>query len=380
MSLRGVAPETLFAQVKNTASWCLDGPVEAPSNSWRRALLDAPETPHGHDGSWRYFRLLLAAHFATVATFVPTDVDSHIRHHAWQACRDAETLRDGVDALEEWSEWNTREVSARVLKTAAGDLSGHDGELLSVRAGALGRALDLGAEDQIERVVASIDELLARHAAAFDAVSDAKGRELDALRLAPTVAHNLGDLSRVVTEWPSRSDRAAQLKRRYGRLGHDDAAVADPRFLRVSEVNKLVTASENHRFLALRAARPLRLGRSLLLGIGPFFDDWGGSLARDPLLAPESEGEAMGGHAAVVSALLEGHVSAPSLQGYLRALCGLHERLPGGLDGLAEKVPARLRKPLRAGPVREAIGLSAERFEQRMVKRYTQALPPRGRR
>lgn len=377
MALRGVAPEKVLEQVRNTAAWSLVGPVDGPQNAWRRALLDAPDTPHAHDDSWRYFSLLLAAHFATVATFVPTDVDSHIRHHAWQSAHDVESLRRGVDALDAWTHWSVREVSARVVDTAAGPLSGHDGELLSVRAGALGRALSLESEALVERLVAQIDESLARHAVAFDAVADKKGRELEALRLAPTVAHNLGDLSRVVTEWPAKSARAAQLRARFGRLGHDDAAVSDARFVRVAELNKRVTAAENHRFLPLRAARPLRLSRALLIGLGPFFDDWGAAVARDPLFEAGAEGDLQGGVGAVVSALLEGHAAAPHLQGYLRALAGIHAARPGGLDAVADEVPARLRKLLRGGPVREALGLSADRFAQRMANRYRQSLPPR---
>lgn len=377
MALRGVAPEKVLEQVRNTAAWSLAGPVHGPENSWRRALLDAPNTPHAHDDSWRYFSLLLAAHFATVATFVPTDVDSHIRHHAWQSAHDLEALTRGVDAVDAWAQWPVGEVSARVVDTAAGPLSGHDGELLSVRAGALGRALSLDADALVDRLVAQIDEALARHAVAFDAVADKKGRELDALRLAPTIAHNLGDLSRVVTEWPAKSPRAAQLRARFGRLGHDDGAVSDARFARVAELNKRVTAAENHRFLPLRAARPLRLSRALLIGLGPFFDDWGAALARDPLFDEGAAGDLQGGVGAVVSALLEGHAAAPHLQGYLRALAGIHAARPGGIDALADQVPARLRKLLRGGPVREALGLSPDRFAQRMANRYRQMLPPR---
>lgn len=373
---RGVAPEKLIAQVRNTAAWALDGPVEGVGYSWRRALRDAASTPHQHDETWRYFRLLLAAHFTTVATFVPTDVDSHIRFHIWQQTPDAASLREGVRALDELDAWPVREVSARVVSTEVGDLSGHDGEFLSVRAGALGRAIALDAEDVIEHLVAQIDHALDRHARAFDAASDRKGRELDALRLAPTIAHNLGDLSRVVTEWPSRAPRAAQLKSRYGRLGHDDGS-GDPRFRRVGAVNKAVMASENHRFLPLRAARPLRLSGELLLGLGPFFDAWGARVARHPMLGDDAEGGALGGHGAVVTALLEGHLATPALQGYLRAMAGIHHALPGGLDAVADRVPARIRKELRGGAVREAVGLDPDRFAQRMVNRYRQALPAR---
>ena len=80
---RGLAPEVLLQQVRNTAAWALAEPPDTRARSWRDALVHAAETPYGHDETGGYFALLLAAHFVTVATFVPTDVDSHIRHHAW---------------------------------------------------------------------------------------------------------------------------------------------------------------------------------------------------------------------------------------------------------------------------------------------------------
>jgi hypothetical protein len=145
----------------------------------------------------------------------------------------------------------------------------------------------------------------------------------------------------------------------------------------VGAVNRAVTAAENHRFLALRAARPLRLSADLLLGLGPFFDGWGERVARHPLLDDDAEGGALGGRGAVVTALLEGHLAAPTQQGYLRALAGIHRALPGGLDAVAVRAPARIRKELRGGAIREAAGVDPERFAQRMANRYRQALPPR---
>jgi len=40
-----------------------------------------------------YFALCLACHHATVATFIPTDVDTKIRGILWQASRDRDVLR-----------------------------------------------------------------------------------------------------------------------------------------------------------------------------------------------------------------------------------------------------------------------------------------------
>src|SRR5258706_15865459 len=79
----GIAPTLLFDQVKSTAPWALA--LEPPLPSVE-ILKKAPEI----EKRWRkgedaesYFVCLLAAHFTTVATFVPTDVDVRIRQLAW---------------------------------------------------------------------------------------------------------------------------------------------------------------------------------------------------------------------------------------------------------------------------------------------------------
>ncbi len=362
MRFGGVAPERLRAQVENTAAWALDGPVDDAAHSWRRALRASGEIAHAHGED--YLRLMLAAHHATVATFVPTDVDSQIRYHTWQRCEDAAALRAHAAVAAETEQWDPRDVSARVLEVQGG-LSGHDGEWMAVRAGALGRALALGDDAVIDAQAAYLDTRLEHHAEAFESVRRAKGRELLALSVVATIAHNLGDLSRVADAWPVKGAGALEIRRRYVRLGHDTDG--DPRFALAGRIYKRVMASENPRLLGLRAARPLRAHRDLLIGIGPFFDAWGEAVARHPGLGEEERG-------AVLAALVTSHLGAPGVQGYLRAISGFHRAAPGGVERHASYVAARERGSLRAGPVREALGVDAARFEARMVNRYRAAL------
>ncbi len=368
MNNPGIAPATLRAQVDNTAAWAIGADL-ADQPSWQRALRHASDL----ESTWNepshrtdYLRLLLAAHHATVGTFVPTDVDTRIRFHAWQEIRDVDTLASAVAIVDETDRWDPRAVSARVVETARGGLSGHDGEWLAVRAGALGRALQIGASELRDSLVARIDAELDREAEAFAAVADKHGAELDALRIATVIAHNLGDLSRVVDDWPSKSPAAQALRDRFVRLGHERDERYGGTFVRAGAVNKAVMALENHRFLPLRKARPLRIARELLLPIGPFFDTWGETIGRDRRLDSEARG-------AVLSALLDGHEHDPSQQGYLRAMAGIHRTHGGGLDALAREVPARARKLLAGGVVREATRIDRERFEARMVNRYRAA-------
>lgn len=372
MKFRGVKPSLVSTQVRNTAAWALDGPTDDAAHSWRRALVSATEIPHGHDGEGAYLRLLLAAHHATVATFVPTDVDSHIRFHAWQRCETAADLRAAAAVLEETAAWDPAEVSARVVAVpGVGAISGHDGEWMGVRAGALGRALALDDGATADAQAAFLDAALERHAEAFAAVRGAKAQELRALEVVATIAHNLGDLSRVVETWPVKSPAALAVRRRYARLGHETEG--DPRFALAGRIYKRAMAAENPRFLGLRAARSLRVHRDLLLGIGPFFDAWGEVVARHPALDDDAPGGELGGRGAVLAALVASHLAAPTVQGFLRAIAGFHRAAPGGVERYADDVAARERGALRTGPIREALGVDRERFEARMVNRYRAA-------
>ena len=118
-------------------------------------------------------------------------------------------------------------------------------------------------------------------------------------------------------------------------------------------------ALENHRFLALRKPRALRRGRSLLLAVGPWFDAWGETVCRSDLLDDADRGE-------VVAALVELHFRSPDQEGCLRALAAIHSETRGGLASYGAALPARLRKEIGRGRIREAIDVPRERFEARL--------------
>ena len=182
------------------------------------------------------------------------------------------------------------------------------------------------------------------------------------------MAHNLGDLSRVVSLWPRRPSLAAA-RERLTRLGHADGATRVPSFVAAGEINKRLMAAENHRFLALRKPRALRRARELLLPIGPWFDAWGARIATCERLDPRDRGDIMG-------ALLHLHARAPRQAGCLRALAGLHQATAGGLASIAEFAPARLRKEIGRGAVRDAIDLPRERFEEPFARRFEAVAAP----
>jgi len=376
---RGVSPALLLEQTQNTARWALEG--DAPITSSARArLLGAIELEdrwRGPEAHLDYLGLMLSAHYVTVATFVPTDVDAHIRYHIWQEIETEASLDRSLELVEEAAAWPVHEVSARVVDLpgfrSSVDLParvyGHAGEWFSVRAGALGRALAIGADAAADRLIAKIDAELIHEAEAF---AFARARDpLLALRVATTLAHNTGDLGRVVEAWPKGNPRKVEFLTRYTRLGHGSPNGAwlglHKRELELAgHVNKEVMAPENHRYLALRGPRCLRGHRSLILPLGPFFERW----ARQVLDAQFTQREL----GEILGALIYGTESTPGSSSYFRAIAELHRIYPGTIEAIAEELPARYRKLVQRGPVRDALRVEQEQWDARVVKSWTAAL------
>ena len=367
----GILSSVLVEQVRNTAAWLWAEPHCAPLTAIFDAAADEPlEEPGALE---RALRVRLAAHYATVATFVPTDVDAHIRHHMWMLVGDAEIFAGAKACIDEAVARDPRAVSARVTDAGmdargratqgavADRLSGHDGEWLSVRAGALGRALVLRLEGEATLLGEEIDAELEREQRVFAEALERGAPAMTTLALATTIAHNLGDLSRVVDAWP-KGARESELCARYSRLGHADGARQRSGFLVAAALNKELMAHENHRFLALRKPRALRRSRALLLPVGPWFDAWGETVCRSELLDDADRAE-------VVAALVELHLRSSTQEGCLRALAGMHRETRGGLSSYGTALPARLRKELGRGRIREAIDVPQERFEARIESR-----------
>lgn len=348
----GIAPTLLLEQVKSTAPWALTLDPLLPSAA---ILAAAPEIEkqwlEGGDTE-RYFVCLLAAHFTTVATFVPTDVDVRIRQIYWSTLA-RKKLQSAIERVEEVARWDVRPVSARTVVLDGDLLAGHQGEWFSVMAGALGRALALADTEAVQRASAWIEAELSREAQLVTRART-KGTDQELLSVVTTVAHNLGDLSRVVDTWHPELV-ASELGRRYQRLGHDDAARFDGAFVYVGELNKALMAKENHRFLPLRKPRCLRRARAFLLPFGPYFYDWGRLIGSTPLLDDAERAE-------VLLALLGVHERRTDEHGCLRAIAGMNSVYPGGVDKLARLLPSEQTMTLKRGGVRTALRVAENEF------------------
>lgn len=360
---RGIDPARLLDQVRTGAPYALETPWDAaPERAYLRELQD-------YDGRSldvvSYFRLCCCAHWATAGCFVPTDVDNTIRLKLWKlegASREERLAM--ADVVLASLRWDYRPVTAR--KALLGDevVATHEGTWFSVAAGAYAALKDEAPAKASEVMDLALREAR-REAALFERLVRS-GEALETLKACALLAHNFGDFDRVIDQWELPWDDPLR------RAAYDAAEPGSPLFggwpALAGELNKLLTAPENHRHLPLREARALRRKASLLLPVGPFYDDWGAAVARE---APEDVGSA-------VRALVDGwERQKVKAAGYPRALAGILEAFPGGLSRLEGFIPAKDARLLRAGPLRAALDVPSARFEAQWANRLKRALAAR---
>ncbi len=260
--------------------------------------------------------------------------------------------------------WDVTPVSKRWVKSpVTGEiLSGHKGEWFSVacaaycavRAPLPELATDLAGD--ILREVLREEQIFTDFVRARDGIG--------VLTAATIIAHNLGDLDRVLDIWnlPATDPlRDGVYKRGHGSSGTSVLELA-------GRLNKEFMAVENHRHFALREPRCLRLHQDLLLPTAPFFDAWGAKVARHPGLSAEEK-------AGVAAALIEGWDRLKGVpQGYARALAGLESAFPGGPAAFQRLLPARWGRILKAGKLRAQVAVSSGAFEAGFAKRALNAV------
>lgn len=378
-----IGPRNLVAQVESTAPYLFDGSVERfaappptagarlfehafhPLGWWsvlRHAdLLEAAEEPTPGQLT-DYFALCVAAHFASVATFVPTDVDTKIRAHLWWR-RPPEELAVQRRIALALARWDIRSISARVVEVddEVGAVSGHDGERLSVLCGGALGHLAAGDQEGFEELEGAIDAELAREAAAFERLVRAPGRERDLLVLAASIVHNAGDVDQGLSaSWGKPI--GGRLRERFGRLAHERPERYGGAFARAAALYRELLASEGHRHYPLRETKLLRAHPDLLLPVGPFFDAWGARLAAWPAWsAPE--------RAEVLAAVVHGVRKVRGQQGYYRALAGFDRVRRLDSPDLLEHLPSGARAELKDPELRKKVAVRQESFESAMFKR-----------
>ena len=358
-----ISPRGLIDLVQNTAPFLFRGNgalLSGPGFEYLAFLREIAGDPPSELDLTEYFRLCLSAHFATAATFVPTDVDTKIRGLIWRESRDQELLRSMCDFAIGAADWDLSPVSKRLtLAEGFGPVSGHNGEWLSVMTAAHGRFLSVGDEGYASKTGEAIDHELAREAAAFSKVLSTPGSELDTLRLAASLTHNCGDIDQAISFWPKGEVTQAS-RRRLHRLAHENREPYGGVFQIAASLYRDAMAAEGHRHYPLRAPRALRQNADLLLPLGPFFDDWGAAVAQHPSLALADRSE-------VVSALINGCNKVPNQQGYQRALAGFATAAPNVFEQAVEAMPSSARRSLKG--LRQPMAVPRVSFESMMSKK-----------
>ncbi len=294
---RGIAPDLLLSQVRNTMPYLFEdsagrfAPGKFPPADVLRDFDRAPSDLREH---FEYYRLCLSSHYLTCGTPVPTDVDNQIRQKLWPKGLPLETATAMVEFVLASHDWDFTLVSSRFIYGAAGTpfekepLSGHYGEWFTVACAAysaLGRYPEATALRN--RVFDAIAAEVNRHSEIFGSLWRAKDG-LGCLKASASISHNFGDLDRVMDMWDLGFGDPLRLA--FYKLG---ATPFDPdRKLRYngrlwvagelykSKIDGSSMAIENHRHFGLRKPRGLRESAELVVPTAPFFDEWGGRVAR----------------------------------------------------------------------------------------------------
>ena len=372
-AIRGfVAPQTLLNEVQNTAPWLPQpervtagdiltlarGPLGFLSILAGHRLEGAAQQALERDRTLDYFGLCLACHHATVATFVPTDVDTKIRGLLWRLIKDPAQLDSMIELTEAFCSWDVASVSKRTVTVPdLGIFAGHHGEHLSVLVAALGRAIHLGRKDLAERMRDQVAAELTRESQGLRAPLAGRD-ELDVLRMAAVMTHNAGDIDQSISFWPqspAHTAAAADLKR----LAHENVRPWDGSFALAARIYKATLAPEGHRNYPLRPIRSLRQSYDFLIETAPFLDDWGERMATDPRLENPDRSE-------VLEALVMGCRKIQGQRGYQRAAAGMVLGLGSRVDAVVSGMPARARSEFKDAELRKAMAVPRVSFESSM--------------
>ncbi len=335
LKLMGIAPNILLKNVENTAPYLFQGEIETsgPNRAYLAKLVFYKKNLKAlaHIDLTEYFHLCLAAHWTTAGTFVPTDVDNQIREGLWRhETVGAHIQRMAKLTIESW-QWDYEQVTNRKsYNPARGQvMSTHEGTWLSVAIGAYNALIKNKfpklAQDIADVILAEVDKeekLLIELREKRD--------HINFLRSTALMAHNFGDLDRVIDQWQMSPDDA--FYKRIYKLGHNLNESYSPILVYSGQVNKAFLANENHRHMSMRQPRPLRKSHNFLIPVGPFMDDWGKILGESSLLSAEEKVE-------IIAAFHEGFTRQDQALGYIRAYRGLVNSLPEGLESLERVLP-----------------------------------------
>lgn len=301
-----------------------------------------------------YFYLCMAAHWTTAGTFVPTNVDNQIREGLWKH----QNIQRHIEkmariTIDSWT-WDYEEVTNRKSynESRGQVMSTHEGTWLSVAIGAYAALEKHEKTELLKEMEATILAEVEKEERLLLELREKKDH-INFLRSTALMAHNFGDLDRVIDQWGMAQDH--HMRKRIYKLGHELNENYSPILVFAGEVNKAFLSVENHRHMSMRQAKSLRRSKDLLIPVGPFMDSWGKKLGESNLISLDEKGE-------IVAALYEGWKRQDQAQGYIRAFRGLISALPDGLDSLVRSIAFDLMAEIRRSKFFELSLISEEEF------------------
>ena len=359
LELSGTAPNLLLKDVENTAPFLFKGEVnlEGKDRAYLAKLVFYKKNLNSlkYINLAEYFHICMAAHWATAGTFVPTNVDNQIREGLWKH----KDILGHIDrmariTIDSWL-WNYEQVTNRKSYNPDNGqvMSTHEGTWLSVAIGAYNALVKHKKTELSEEVAHVILSEIEKEEKLLLELRD-KRDHINFLRSTALMAHNFGDLDRVIDQWGMAEDDP--FRKRIYKLGHELNANYSPILAYAGQVNKRFLSVENHRHMSMRQAKCLRRSHKYLIPVGPFMEEWGRILgeSRDLTLAEKGE---------IVGCFFEGYKRQNQASGYCRAFRGLIEALPRGLDSLEADIAFDVVAEIKKSPFSRVAELSVEDFQ-----------------
>ncbi|OUR96941.1 hypothetical protein A9Q84_11435 [Halobacteriovorax marinus] len=362
--LDGIAPNILLKHVENTAPFLFQG--ELNSTGEQRAYLEKLRfykknlKALSNINLSEYFHICMAAHWSTAGTFVPTDVDNQIREGLWKN----KAIKKHIEkmariTIDSWK-WDFQQVTNRKSYNRKNNevLSTHEGTWLSVAIGAY-CALVKHKEATLAQEVADVilAEIEKEQSLLIQLREDRD--HINFLRTAPLMAHNFGDLDRVMVQWNMNEEDP--FCKKIFKLGLEISEFYDPILVYTGSVNKEFASKENHRHMSMRQPRCLRKSSQFLIPVGPFMDSWGEVLGSTELLTIEEKAE-------IVAAFFEGYKRQDEAFGYCRAFGALKRALPEGMSALTQYLPFDIIDEIKKSKFTEIADRPLEEFEGEYIK------------
>jgi hypothetical protein len=372
LELRGIAPNLLLKDVENTAPFLFKGEIstEGEQRAYLAKLVFYKKNLKAlqHIDLSEYFYICMAAHWSTAGTFVPTNVDNQIREGLWKHGQVGGHLtRMARITIDSWN-WDYQQVTNRKSYNPANGqiMSTHEGTWLSVAIGAYCALMKNKRAELAQEVAEVILAEIKKEESLLLELRELRDH-INFLRSTALMAHNFGDLDRVIDQWQMPEDDPFRL--RIYKLGHRPNPNYSPVLAFAGQVNKKFLSVENHRHMSMRQPRCLRRSHQFLIPVGPFMDQWGEILASSELLSLEEKGE-------IICALFEGFQRQDLAFGYARALAGMLSVLPEGLDSLAAQIPFDVVAAIKKSKFQQLAQLPKPEFEQMFCQQLDEFVCP----